>query len=104
MQALVGGASVDVSAFLGGVKLTLREILDLNVGDTLRLNKVANDVVVVSIDNKERYLATVGYRGYRKTIRIKEVIQTEKDRVKEVLEVLENQRKVKIGNIKEEEE
>ncbi len=74
------------------------------VGDTIRLNKVYNDLVVVNIDKKERYLATVGYKGYRKTIQIKEVIQTEKDRVKEILEVLENQRKIKIGNIKEEEE
>ncbi|WP_163532260.1 flagellar motor switch protein FliM [Helicobacter suis] len=104
LQALVGGASVDVAAFLGGVQLTLKEVLDLVVGDTIRLNKVANDVVVVNIDKKERYLATVGYKGYRKTIQIKEVIQTEKDRVKEILEVLENQRKIKIGNIKEEEE
>ncbi|BCZ19444.1 Flagellar motor switch protein FliM [Helicobacter sp. NHP19-012] len=104
LQALVGGASVDVSAFLGGVQLTLKEVLDLVVGDTIRLNKVANDVVVVNIDKKERYLATVGYKGYRKTIQIKEVVQTEKDKVKEILEVLENQRKIKIGNIKEEEE
>ncbi|WP_104749265.1 flagellar motor switch protein FliM [Helicobacter cynogastricus] len=104
LQALVGGASVEVSAFLGSVRLTLKEVLDLVVGDTIRLNKVANDTVVVNIDKKERYLATVGYQGYRKTIKIKEVIHTEKDRVKEVLEVLENQRKLKIGNIKEEEE
>jgi flagellar motor switch protein FliM len=39
---------------------------------------------------------------YRKTLQIKEVIKTEKDQVKEVLEMLEGQRKNRIANIAEE--
>lgn len=104
LQALVGGAGVDVSVFLGGVALSLKEVLDLKSGDIIRLDRAADDTVVVNVDSKERYLATVGLQRYRKTIKIKEVIVTEKDKVKEILEMLELQRKSKINDIEEEEE
>ena len=75
--------------FLGAVELSLKEMLDLDVGDTIRLNKIANDEVSVYVHKKKRYLASVGFQGYRKTIQIKEVIYSEKERTKEILEMLE---------------
>ncbi|PAF41928.1 flagellar motor switch protein FliM [Helicobacter sp. 11S02596-1] len=104
LQALVGGAGVNVSVFLGGVRLTLKEVLDLMVGDIIRLDRAADDTVVVNVDGKEKYLASVGLQRYRKTIKVKEVIKTEKDKVKEILEMLEEQRKSKVNDMEEEEE
>ncbi|PAF52691.1 flagellar motor switch protein FliM [Helicobacter sp. 13S00477-4] len=104
LQALVGGAGVGISVFLGGVKLTLKEVLDLSIGDIIRLDRAADDTVVVNVDGKEKYLATVGLQRYRKTIKIKESIKTEKDNAKEILEMLEAQRKSKVNDIEEEEE
>ena len=102
LQALVAGANVVVNGYLGDTTLTLKEILDLRVGDIMRLDTVADDTIIVAVDGREKFLATIGLQRYRKTLQIKEVIKTEKDQVKEVLEMLESQRKNKIADISEE--
>lgn len=104
LQALVAGTNVIVSGYLGGATLTLKEMLDLQVGNIVRLDRVADDTIIVSIDGREKYVASVGLQRYRKTLQIKEVITTEKDQVKEVLEMLESQRKNRIADINEEAE
>ena len=102
LQALIAGANVIVSGYLGDATLTLKEILDLQVGDIVRLDTIADDTIIVSVDGREKYIASIGLQRYRKTLQIKEVIKTEKDQVKEVLEMLEGQRKNRIANIAEE--
>lgn len=52
LQALLSGVSVDMMVFLGAVELSLKEMLDLDVGDTIRLNKIANDEVSVYVHKK----------------------------------------------------
>ena len=101
LQALIGGAAVQVSAILGGTDLTLKEILDLKIDDVIRLDRAANDTVVIDIDGREKYVASIGLQRYRKSVRIKEVIRTEKDQVKDLLEMLENQRKNRIAEEEE---
>ncbi len=103
LQVLIGGAVVNVSAILGNARLSMKEILDLKSGDIIRLDRVADDMVVVNIDDRDKYVGEIGLQRYRKTIKIKDVITTEKDKVREVLEMLENNRKHKAENIKEEE-
>jgi len=103
LQALVGGADVSIEAFVGGTSLTLREVLDLQSGDVVRLNETASNEVTVSIDGREKYRAFIGLQRFRKSIKIKAEIRTEKDQVKEILEMLESQRKSKIEHTEEEE-
>ncbi|PAF50254.1 flagellar motor switch protein FliM [Helicobacter sp. 13S00401-1] len=102
LQALIGGADVNVSAILGSTNISLKDILELKVGDVIRLDKVADDVVTVNIDGREKYAASIGLQRYRKTIQIKEEIRTEKDKLKEVIQMLETQRKSKVNDIQEE--
>ncbi|CAM3359276.1 flagellar motor switch protein FliM [Helicobacter labetoulli] len=102
LQALIAGANVVVSGYLGNATLSLKEVLDLQVGDIVRLDRAADDTILVSVDGREKYVASIGLQRYRKTLQIKEVIKTEKDQVKEVLEMLESQRKNRIANIEEE--
>ncbi|MCE3036676.1 flagellar motor switch protein FliM [Helicobacter sp. faydin-H20] len=104
LQALIGGAGINVSAFLGNANLSLKEILELQNGDIIRLDRVADDSVVVAVNGKDKFLADIGLQRYRKTIQIKEAIRTEKDQVKDILEMLEIQRKNKINEIEAEEE
>ncbi|RDU65169.1 flagellar motor switch protein FliM [Helicobacter sp. MIT 14-3879] len=104
LQVLIGGALVNVSAMLGSAKLTLEDILDLRVGDIVRLDRVADDTIIVNIDDRDKYIGEIGLQRYRKTIKIKDIIETEKDKVKEVLEMLENNRKHRVENIKEEDQ
>lgn len=104
LQVLIGGALVNVSAMLGSAKLSLEEVLELRTGDTIRLDRVADDTIIVNIDERDKYIAEIGLQRYRKTIKIKDIIETEKDKVKEVLEMLESNRKHRVENIKEDEE
>ena len=62
LQALLGGAAVELSAMLGGTRLTLNEVLDLNVGDIVRLDKAADDTVTVNVNGREKYVASVVLR------------------------------------------
>ncbi len=92
LRVLLGGAKVDIEANLGNADLTLADILELQVGDVLRLSSVADDIVTVSIDGKKRFLGEIGLRRFRKSISITEVIDTEKDAVKRALENFEKER------------
>ncbi|MGP1579738.1 MAG: flagellar motor switch protein FliM [Wolinella sp.] len=103
LQALLGGAVVSVSAVLGGTSLDLKEVLELGVGDIIRLDRPADDTVIVNVDGREKYVATIGLQRYRKTVKIREIIKTEKDQVKEILEMLEAQRKSRANEVKGEE-
>ncbi len=101
LQILLGGAKVNVEANLGESELTLRDVLNLEVGDVIRLNSPADDTVVISIDGKDRFKGEIGLRRFRKSVEIIEIIETEKDSVKKVLEALEQTRKDKISGVKE---
>lgn len=103
LQALIGGSGVVVSVGLGNAVLDLKNVMELKVGDIIRLDRPANDEVVVSIDGREKYVAEIGLQRYRKTVKIKDVIRTEKDEVKEMLELLEEQRKIRAVQVNEEE-
>ena len=99
LQVLLGGAQVNVEASLGGAELTLGGILDLKVGDVLRLSSPANDVVTVSVDGKERFKGAIGLRRFRKSIQVTEIVDTEKDAVKRALENFETLREDKIAGV-----
>lgn len=101
LQVLLGGAKVDIEANLGNADLTLADILELHVGDVLRLSSAADDIVTVSVDGKERFRGEIGLRRFRKSISITEVIDTEKDAVKRALENFEQERKNKISGVRE---
>jgi flagellar motor switch protein FliM len=101
LQVLLGGAKVNVEANLGESELTLRDVLELSSGDIIRLNTPADDTVILSIDGKDRFKGEIGLRRFRKSIKITEIIDTEKDEVKRILEKLEQQRKEKISGVKE---
>jgi len=101
LQVLLGGAKVNVEANLGGAELTLRDVLELKTGDVLRLSSPANDMVTVSVDGKDRFSGEIGLRRFRKSIHIKEMIDTEKDAVKRALENFEQLRHDKISGVQD---
>ena len=101
LQVLLGGAKVNVEANLGNAELTMSDVLDLQIGDVVRLSSAADDIVTVSIDGKERFRGEIGLRRFRKSIQVSEVIDTEKDAVKRALENFENMRHEKISGVKD---
>jgi len=103
LKALLRGAKMELEAVLGYANLSMKEILDLQKGDIIKLDRPADDTVVVKIDGREKFIAEFGIRRYRKSIKIKEKLKTEKDEVKEILEMLEMKRKQKLEQITGEE-
>ncbi|MEA2098972.1 MAG: FliM/FliN family flagellar motor switch protein, partial [Campylobacterota bacterium] len=101
LQVLLGGAKVEVEANLGGAELTMKDVLELRIGDILRLSSAADDIVALSIDGKERFKGEMGLRRFRKSIQITEIIDTEKDAVKRALENFEDTRHEKISGFKD---
>ena len=103
LRALLRGARIELEAVLGYAKLNMKEILELEVGDIIKLNRPADDTVVVKVDGREKFIADFGVRRYRRCIKIKEKLKTEHDEVKEILEYLELKRKQKLEQITGEE-
>jgi flagellar motor switch protein FliM len=101
LHVLLGGAQVQVEADLGFAELSLGEILELSLGDIVRLKAPANDIVTLNIDGKERFRGEIGLRRFRKSVQITEIIDTEKDAVKRALKDLEMKRKEKLSSAKE---
>ncbi len=95
LKTLVGRAEVFNEALLGRAVLSVRELLDLQSGDILKLDHQANDKAIVSIDKKDVFLAEVGLRRFHRSIKIEELIKTDKDEIKALLEEYEIERKAK---------
>lgn len=105
LKALVGGAEVSVDAILGRAEISLMQLLDLEAGNILRLDTAgSDDLVWINVDGKDRFKGTIGLRRFKKSVRIDEIIYTEKDEVKEVLEYFEEERRQKLIDIKAREE
>jgi flagellar motor switch protein FliM len=96
LNALVSRAEVFTEAILGEADLSVGELLDLEAGDVIRLNRAADDHAIVSIDKKDLFLSEIGLHRFRKSIKIESLIKTDKDEVKSVLEKLEMTRMEKI--------
>ena len=99
LRALIRGAKIELEAVLGYARLNMKEILDLEVGDIIKLDRAANDTVMVKVDGREKFIAEFGVRRYRRCIKIIEKLRTEHDEVKEILELLELKRKQKLEQI-----
>ena len=80
---------------LGKTFINVDEFLNLQEGDILRLDREADDKAVVSIDKKDVFLAQIGLHRFRKSVKIIELIRTDKDEIKEILEKYEEERLAK---------
>ncbi len=99
LRALIRGAKIELEAVLGYAKLNMKEILDLEVGDIIKLNRSADNSAMIKVDGREKFIAEFGVKRYRKCIKIKEKLKTEHDEIKEILEMLEMKRKQKLEQI-----
>lgn len=96
LKTLIGRAEVLYEAILGRSVISVSEFLSLKEGDILRLDRSADDKAIVCIDKKDVFLAQIGLHRFRKSIKIDELIKTDKDEIKNILEKYEEERKAKI--------
>lgn len=104
LKTLIGRAEVIYEAMLGKTFINVSEFLELKQGDILKLDRSADDKALVAIDKKEVFLAQVGLHRFRKSIKILELIKTDKDEIKEMLERYEDERRAKANSYDEEED
>ena len=104
LKTLIGRAEVLYEAILGKSIVSVNEFLNLKEGDILRLDRSANDKAIVTIDKKEVFLAEVGLHRFRKSIRIEELIRSDKDEIKNILEQYEEERRAKLMSTEHEDE
>lgn len=69
---------VDVCAKLGGTKVSISDLLNLEVGDVVLLDQKINDDITVSIGDAKIYKAKPGVIGVKKAIEITDIIGKER--------------------------
>lgn len=102
LKALIGRAEVFNEAIIGKAALSVGELLELEVGDIIQLDRPADDHAILSIDKKDLFFAEIGLHRFRKSVKIESLIKTDKDNVKFELEQLEKIRMDKIYTTHEE--
>jgi flagellar motor switch protein FliM len=103
LKTLIGRAEVLYEAILGQTVISVDEFLNLKEGDILRLDRSADNKAIVTIDKKDVFLAEVGLHRFRKSIKIEELIKTDKDEIKYILEQYEEERRAKLLSYEQEE-
>ena len=104
LKTLISRAEVLYEAILGKTVISVSEFLNLEVGDILRLDRNADDKAIVCIDKKEVFLAQIGIHRFSKSIKLEELIKTDRDEIKAILEQYEEDRKAKLMAYNESEE
>jgi flagellar motor switch protein FliM len=102
LKELLKRADIVNEAILGTTSLTIKKILDLEVGDVIKLNTPESNEAIITIDKKELFKAEMGIHNYHKTMKIIEKIKTDKDEIKEILQYHEKERFERLQKLKEE--
>lgn len=97
LKTLIGRAEVFNEAILGKAYMSVGNLLELEVGDFIQLDRAADDRAILSIDKKDLFLAQIGLHRFRRSIKIEKLIKTDKDDVKFELQQLEKTRMDKIN-------
>jgi flagellar motor switch protein FliM len=100
LKTLLSGANVVIHAILGETEISVRKLMELKAGDILVFDRAADDKVIVSVDNKDKFIGKIGSQRYRKTIEIESKIYSENDDTKSILESLEFARNQKLIKMK----
>ena len=65
----------DVSAVLGDISVSIRDLLDLEIGDVLRLDKHYKGEVSVYVGNRVKFTAKPGRRGRKMAVKINKLVE-----------------------------
>ncbi len=101
LKELLKRADILNEAILGTTHLSIKKILDLEIGDVIKLNAPESNEAIITIDKKELFKGEMGIHNYKKTLKITELIKTDKDEIKEILKEHEKERYERLQKIKE---
>jgi len=96
LKELIKRADMNVEAILGETNLSFKKILDLKVGDTIRLKQPSSNKAALSIDGKNIFEAQMGIHNHAKSMKVIDKIETFDDEIKDILKAHEENRHQKI--------
>jgi flagellar motor switch protein FliM len=96
LKELIKRADMDLESILGETTLSFKKILDLKVGDTIRLKQPSSNKATLSIDGKNIFEAQMGIHNHAKSMKVIEKIETFDDEIKDILKEHESNRHQKI--------
>jgi len=102
LRELLKRADIVNEGILGTTNLSIKKILELQLGDVIKLNSPESNEATITIDKKELFKAEMGIHNYRKTLKIIKKIKTDKDEIKEILQFHEKARYNRLQKLKEE--
>ena len=100
LKELVKRADIDAEVILGDTTLSLKEILDLEKGSIIRLDREVSDKVKIAVNKKDVFTAKMSVGEYKKSLTIEEVIYSDRDEVKDKLLSYEKERYERYKTIK----
>ena len=66
--------NIPIVAYVGGARLTMKELLALNMGDVVQLNTRTNDTFAIQIGNEYRYMGKPGMARGHNAVKITKII------------------------------
>jgi flagellar motor switch protein FliM len=99
LNVLIKRADINVEAILGRTTLSVKELLDLKKNDIIRLDRSADDTAILSVDKKDMFVGDMGIHRFRKSLKITDFIKSDKDEIKEYLEIVEKNRRKKVSTV-----
>jgi len=102
LRELLKRADIVNEGILGEASLNIKDLLTLEKGSIIRLDRPASDTAIITIDKKEVFEAQMGIHRHHKTLKITKLIKSDKDEIKEILQKYEQQKHERLQQIKKE--
>ncbi len=100
LKELVKRADVTLDSILGTTYISIKQLLELDIGDVIKLDTPSSDKAIISIDKKEVFEVKIGVNRHHKSMQITSLIRNDKDEIKEILQKYEKAKKERLQKLK----
>jgi flagellar motor switch protein FliM len=102
LKELIKRADIQFESILGDTNLSFKKILELSVGDIIRLKQPASNSANLTIDNKKVFEVEMGIHNHGKSMKVTKKIKSYEDEIKDTLKEIEIKRYQQIEDRKKE--
>ena len=79
IEALISKAKIPVKAILGNSKISVKDFVNLQLGDIIKIDKKVEEELTVYVGNIKKFMALPGYHNDDYAVRITEVLREEEE-------------------------
>ncbi len=102
LKELVKRADIICEAILGTSRISIKQLLDLEVGNIIKLDNPASNKAMLTVDKKEVFETQMGVRRHHKTLQLTQIVKNDKDEIKEILRHYEESKRARLQKLKNE--